>query len=150
MKKLWFHGTNEQGYKGILESNHFKAGTYFTPYFDTAISMGGEYVFAVVLDIDSDYWEWISPTDMFVANYLHSIRKVQIELIHYDSDKQNYLVRDDDKDYCTFCNGHGELNYPNDGHHLLPGGAGFGGRTWEIEVCQVCHGYGTIPQKVEV
>ena len=44
-----YHGTSE--YNALLiQSEGFKKGTYFTPHLDSALVMGGEYVFAVWLE----------------------------------------------------------------------------------------------------
>lgn len=146
---IWYHGTNEEGYNTIISSGYFKAGTYFTPYFDSAICMGGGYVFAILREAEpsTSCWEWISD-EVISTEGVHSIRKVGIELLHYNKKIQHQLLHENEET-CHVCDGYGELTYPDDGHHLLPGGSSFN-TPREIVVCPYCEGYGNRDKRNEM
>lgn len=138
---LWYHGTTKEAYESIMR-NGFTPGTYFTPYFNSAISMGGPYVFAILRQEDptKNYWEWISSAPILPAE-IHSVVKVDLELLYYNKSIQTKLQHPSGV-YCKLCEGHGELAYPDDGHHLLPRGCSWQSINREIIVCPDCHGYG--------
>ena len=138
-KILWYHGTDKKSYENI-KLNGFNAGTYFAKDLDAAICMGGPYVFTVVSD-EHDCWEWITPVDI-ASDKIHSIRYYTTKLLHYSPDQQRNLIYPNN-DYCTNCSGKGEMEYKEDGHHLLPSGSSFK-QNRNIVVCEVCNGHGKI------
>lgn len=145
---VWYHGTTAEGYSSIIASGKLKAGTYFTPYFDTAMCMGGSYVFGVILERPSNaYWEWVSDRE-FMLSEIHSIRKISVELLKYNKYQNKRFTEaniDNSSTLCEKCEGHGELSYLDDGHWLIPGGAAFK-QSKKVISCDVCNGYGYIKE----
>lgn len=45
--RIWFHGTDRKGYESI-KKNGLKIGSYITPDLQTALTMGGEYIFMFI------------------------------------------------------------------------------------------------------
>jgi len=135
------HGTSAEAADLILRDG-FRAGTYFTAQFDSAVLMGGNYVFSVVLDGEAPRcWEWICPEPVPPERIL-ALRTVAIQLLHYQPAAQALLRREGKVRPCSRCDAHGELGYPDDGHHLLPGGSAWGNRP--ITVCPDCRGWGDL------
>jgi hypothetical protein len=144
---IWYHGTIKEYYKKILKEG-FKKGTYFTPYFDSALQMGGEFIFGVLFEESpSKYWEWISDKRISKNNII-SLRKIGLELLYYNPKLYKKIKISQQKEeygeeiiFCKKCNGHGETSYPEDGHHLLPRGSSFCNER-KIIVCKKCGGFG--------
>jgi len=139
---IWYHGTTRRGYKEILRGG-LKTGSYLTPHLDSAIAMGGKYVFAVYLREDpSNYWEWVSEGD-FTEFYF--IMKYRARLLYYNPEEflriKAIHAEEEGCKPCRRCKGLGELTYKNDGHHLLPKGCSFRKRR-KIIVCSECNGWG--------
>lgn len=56
--RLVYHGTQLQAAQAILRTG-FARGSYFTPYLDSALEMGGTYVFAVAKEDDGQLsWQF--------------------------------------------------------------------------------------------
>ncbi len=144
MSFTWYHGTTEDNHLEIQNSGYLQEGTYLTPYLDSALQMGGPIIYAIDLDKDpsNTYWEYIIPEDMLLTS-VKSIRKINAELLYFN--KEMHRI----ENYCETCLGHGELNYPEDGHFLLERGASFK-HDREIELCPDCNGYGSIERRIEV
>lgn len=142
MMTTWYHGTTKKNYRRIKKEG-LKAGTYFTPDLHSAITMGGSYVFGVVLDRDLkvSHWEWISDREFKI---FHFILKFDIKLLHYNKNEnrkfREEFQKEQERVFCETCGGHGEIDYPDDGHFLLPRGSAWGNR--EMKVCPVCKGFG--------
>lgn len=140
----WYHGTTKKNYRKIKKEG-LKAGTYFTPSLHSAIAMGGPYVFGIVLDRDStSYWEWISDREFKTFHY---ILKCDIKLLYYDKNEsrkfQEEFQEEQGRVICETCKGHGEIDYPDDGHHLLPRGSSWKNNR-KIKACPVCKGFGGV------
>lgn len=61
--EIWFHGTDEDGAKSILEEKSFREGTYFAKHMEQAIKFGGPCVFWVKVDWGReslDGWQQVS------------------------------------------------------------------------------------------
>jgi hypothetical protein len=140
---LWYHGTTKENYLSILEKG-FVIGTCFTPQLSSALSYGGPYVFGVLLthDPENSYWEWITPEVIPPERIYYLLHYRNVDLLYYNQKESLRWRYANEEDTCTVCDGRGELNYPNDGHHLLPGGGKFSNR--KIQVCPTCKGYGSL------
>lgn len=147
-----FHGTDRDNALSIIQTG-FKKGTYFTPYLDSALVLGGEYVFAVWLegekidDYGEDRWQFTIQED-WLPDRIESLVHYQCEML---------LVRDKAKvkreDTCPTCKGSGEL-FDNDLERHS--------RMWlpkthfihrlslmKFRVCPDCHGSGRIDEEKE-
>ena len=56
MNRILWHGTNEKKTKSIL-LNGFKKRTWFASHLEDALEFGGNYVFAVVVNINKSKWQ---------------------------------------------------------------------------------------------
>ena len=142
MNSIWYYGTDEQGYQDIAKAGVLKAGSYLTPYFDSAVTDGGEYVFGVVLDMaENTFGEYVLLTDIPLSN-VRDIRKINIKLLFYNKE-ENRKLKDypDDTLPCETCDGYGDLNYVEDGYQLLPGG---NLNKEIINICPDCSGFGFV------
>lgn len=140
---LWYHGTNEENCNSILKTG-FNKYTHFTPSFNSAMTMGGPYIFGVLLSLDpkESYWQWVSD-EVIPITSIHSIVHIKDVEVLYHNPKLNHMLRwGEEKAFCEKCKGSGDTNYPHDGHHLLPGGSRFDNNTHEVIICTECQGYG--------
>lgn len=134
-----YHGTNKAAAENILKKG-FEKYTYFTPYLSSAISMGGEYVFIIGdknitdKDLGEGRWQWRYPEVILPERIIALIHYGGVQLLHYNSESEYQENKKEDD--CPLCKGDGELTYPHDGHHLLPGGSAFTER--EIVPCPEC------------
>jgi DnaJ-class molecular chaperone len=148
MGEYWYHGTIKK-YVNSIKKNGFDKGTYFTQYFDSAFTMGGPYVFSVYFkETPTKYWEYIS-TEVISPNRIESLRFITTKLLYYNKEISRQLKKDDLKNgekFCEKCNGHGELTYRDNGHHLLPRGCSWKNRR-KIVACPDCNGYGVLKIK---
>lgn len=145
MSFIWYHGTTETNHELIQESGYLQEGTYLTPHFDSALQMGGPIIYTIDFNTDPKdaYWEYITK-DPIPLSDIKSIRRVSVELLYFDKAKHRI------ENYCETCLGHGELNYPEDGHFLLPAGAAFKNPNREIVICPDCNGFGSIDERIKV
>jgi hypothetical protein len=142
---ILYHGTTEENFKQILE-NGFYAGTYFSPFLDTALSQGGDFVFSVLfkdLELEPDIWEVVWPEKIPVERILNVVVYQRNEIYkNYDVEillKQEFLDKEETstgvkRKVCLNCSGKGQLEE-------------IGFKRWReiknITVCEVCKGYGS-------
>lgn len=148
MSVLWYHGTDSYlKYRSILK-NGFKKGTYFTPGLDSAISMGGRYVFAIKSFSDSSYWEIISERHIPREEILYA--RIYWFRLTYLNKKATHAFSHDHLEGppCPDCGGDGEHRPERFRWRYLkkPGGASFRTRRDRINVCETCHGFGYVKQ----
>lgn len=149
--KMWFHGTDAKGYQSI-KKNGIAKGSYITPYLQVALTMGGNYVFMFnYRDPNKDEWQVVinKPITEFLA-----IVKYTDELLYFNKDlsEQTHIQQhiDEHGNYCDKCNGHGELEYPIDGHWLRIAGSRFDNKNpfpHKLVPCDVCNGYGYLQKE---
>jgi len=149
---MLYHGTNSYEIYEKIKKDGFKPGTYFTPFLDTAICYGGQYVFAVDLESDYNIWEVII-NDQVSPDKILYIQKYDVKLLHHNrelSEKRHKerIEEVDGKIFCTNCDGHGEhITYSRSIEYLnKPAGGSFKTRT-NIDACDKCRGYGYINGK---
>lgn len=145
-KTIWFHGTDKQGYEKI-KKNGLATGSYITPCLQTALTMGGEYIFMILYrEPNKDEWQVVvdKPITEFVA-----IMKYTDELLYFNENlsEQFHIEQKIEEcgSYCDKCNGHGELDYKIDGHWLRIAGARFDNKNpypHDVVMCDKCNGYG--------
>jgi hypothetical protein len=137
---LWYHGTTKENVESI-QRDGFHVGTYFSASLADALCMGGAYVFGVALPLDprKSYWEWICSETVPPERIQHLRWFRDVQVLYYNHQVSKRL-RWGDVEPCTTCDGHGELNYLDDGHCLLPqngqNNREYGG------LCPDCHGHG--------
>lgn len=104
-----YHGTGRDNALSIMKTG-FRKGTFFTPYLDSALVFGGEYVFAVWLenerieDFGEDNWQFTIPED-WGPDRIVSLVHYQCEML-FVSDKNPAKQGN-----CPTCKGEGELFY---------------------------------------
>lgn len=150
---IWFHGTqSRRAFRAIMREG-LKAGTYFTPYLDTALSYGGRFIFAVWLkDSPTDYWEWVSDRAISRSEILF-VQRYWSRLIHHSPEMEAAKRRDQlhedhpDAEPCSNCRGYGEygFGYKCLSNYIKIFGGSFKHRR-KISVCERCKGYGYIPR----
>ena len=140
-----YHGTTEEAVDGILRDG-FKVGTYFTNHFDSAVRMGGPYVFGIVFDKEFAYWEWRN-SEIIPPDRIAYVQRVEMENVIYRPEIERLVSGSKKIEPCPRCNGYGELGYPEDGQHLLPGGCSFK-HDRHIETCPDCGGYGDLQHPI--
>jgi len=152
---MMYHGTTAENIVAIMRDG-VRAGSFWTPYLQSAMTMGGPYVVAAHLDeVDAEQlvgagdWEYVAseavPPSRFILVY-----KLDAELLLYNRNAQRRLrkhyAEKDGRPWCEHCDGHGEMTYIDDGHWFLPGRAKFdspGSRiNDELVPCPVCRGDG--------
>lgn len=146
-----YHGTDEEHFLKIKEEG-FEPYTYFTPYLDSALCMGGAYVFAIwcdEYDKYSDKWE-LRFDDHIPSSEICFCVKYTSQMIIYNKEAEN-KKRYKNMSLCKNCGGSGAMNYNDDGHCFLIGGSRFDERNpyksyigEHIEICPVCNGHGVI------
>ena len=120
MKALWYCGTDKDTYKELIQYGVLLEGAYFTPYLDTALTVGGPVIISAILDLPEEISEWTTPEALKMSE-IHSIREYAVELLHY-SKKEDKSLREypDGSMICEACDGWGKANYVDLGLHLLP------------------------------
>jgi hypothetical protein len=149
--RIAYHGTTSKNAKSILREG-LKKDSYYTPFLDTALSQGGPVIFIwYILDpvyeelILSGQWQFRTEKIMSLDEFVAIVHYKNVKLIHYNKNLNQELRIKDNPEICFYCQGAGELNYPDDGHCYLPGGSSI--RTMnirKIEQCPKCKGYGSI------
>jgi hypothetical protein len=149
-----FHGTIRKNYKKILKEG-IKKYSFFTPFRDTAVSMGGPYVFGVDFPNVTDQmlcdggWEWCCQ-ESIPTNKIEYIVKIKVKILKYNSklmleNRKKVIDEDPERNWCPTCTSHEELTYLDDGHWLLPTGSSFSHcnyksrKTNRIIPCPVCN-----------
>ena len=150
-----YHGTDEVGHAAIMGSG-FKPGTYFTPYLDTAISMGGAYVFTIDMPdrpFSEEQWQFRVWEPLPLEKILY-VQKFGMGLVYLNKEalleqKREACIREG-KVMCEDCGGGGEHRSDEHAFRYLrePGGASFKNRE-PINICKTCKGRG-YTQKEEV
>ena len=135
-----YHGTVETAVENILKEG-FRVGTYFTNQLDSALRMGGPYVFGVVFDEAFPCWEYIS-NEVVKPDRIAYVQRIEAQNIYYSPDVERLITKAHQVESCPTCKGHGEVGYSEDGHHLLPGGSAWGKSS--IELCPQCKGFGDL------
>jgi hypothetical protein len=148
-----FHGTIKKNYKSIMREG-FKPYSQFTPYFNTAVQMGGPYVIAVDFPwitkkmLYEGGWEFMNKEVIPPKLFEYAI-KVDIKVLMYNSmliqeERKQEIDADPDREWCETCKTYGELTYLEDGHCLRPTGSSFSHNkfksrsTKHIVPCPVC------------
>jgi hypothetical protein len=149
--RIAYHGTTFKNAENILKEG-LKKDSYYTPFLDTALSQGGPVVLIwYVLDpvyeklILSGQWQFRTEKTMSPDEFVAVIHYKNVELITYNKKLCQELRLKDNPDICPYCQGIGELDYPDDGHGYLPGGSSL--RTMglrKIKPCPKCKGHGSI------
>jgi hypothetical protein len=150
-----YHGTNKKNADKILQEG-FQPYTQFTPFLGSAISYGGAYVFQIERedvtdeDLGQGGWEFVWQ-ELIPASEIIALLKYNVELLQYNPEVEIDIKRKErGANFCENCKGDGELHYPHDGHHFLPGGGRFDERdmakNWKVEICPVCKGHGEIKE----
>ncbi len=138
-----YHGTNQENSISILRTG-FKSGTYFSPYLDSALLYGGEYVFSVWIDkeLDKECWQFQIDEDWGADKI--------VSLVHYNAETLYVNKSFDNKHYqestCPYCDGYGEFyrsNFEQQAISYLPK-THFHHRMAREHaiVCPNCKGYG--------
>lgn len=145
---MLYHGTESlEAFKAIKKEG-FKANTYFTPFLDTALSYGGEYIFAVDIEHkDYEVWEVIMREPVPAEKILYA-QHFSFELMYhnkealYNRDKARH--EKDGRTICDDCKGQGEYRDEKFSlrHLETPGGGSFRTREDPCISCNTCHGRG--------
>ncbi len=144
-----YHGTDEAGYRGIMDSG-FKPGTYFTPYLDTAISMGGAYVLVISIPESDvrDRWQVFTGERIPTERILY-VQRFSLELLHLNRDaiidQTRKRLASEGKVMCEDCEGRGEYRSDENAFRCFrePGGSSFKTRE-SVKTCKTCKGRGRI------
>lgn len=148
-----FHGTTKFNFTKIKKQGFIKCHSFWTPFQDSAVSMGGPFVFIHEFEnIDYQWlgqgsWEYVEENEIYLKD-IYAILKVDIKVIKYNTildeklHKQQLLK--EKGEYCFFCKGKQELTYINNGHHFKPTGSSFSHSKYKsrwnnhIIPCPVC------------
>ncbi|MGL4982249.1 MAG: hypothetical protein ACRC4W_05285 [Treponemataceae bacterium] len=134
-----YHGTIKK-YADIIIKEGFKDYTYFTPFLDSAINMGGEYVFSIydknVTDAMLGNGEWQFRLSGIKKDKIVSLIRYKAKLLYYDTDSHRKYFEDENT--CKLCNGKGEIGHIDDGSWLLPRGSSFHSRKKGLVLCPEC------------
>lgn len=124
----WWHGTTGDKATSILVAG-FQPCTYFANDGYTALCMGGPFVFGVLFPISTETAQWeYRPSERIGPERIYTLLHFErVRLLHYSSVEFRRLRQSFHAEIpiCAQCNGFVDLNYADDGHHLLPGGTSF-------------------------
>lgn len=152
-----YHGTNQSNAMSIMESG-FRKGTYFTPFLDSALVFGGEYVFAVWVKGDKfpgfgegDFWQVRISEDMS-RDRIVSLVHYNVEMLYVNGD---FNVRENwQREPCRVCGGRGEIHRNDMEKHAV---AWLPKTHWlhrearrNTTLCPECHGYGDMDKAREM
>jgi len=143
-----YHGTTVENAEKILKVG-LEEYSYYTPFLDTALAQGGPVIFIwYIMDpqygkaINKGGWQFrtreVIPPDEFAAVVYYK----DVKLIKYNGSLVYRQEKAKNPDTCRYCRGHGDMNYPDDGHCYLPGGSSFKAVHWRIQTCPKCNGHG--------
>lgn len=142
---IWYHGTTKQNAQSILK-NGFKKHTYFTWDLAAALTMGGDYVFAVFFPgkDTSTYWEIITTRKILPSKILHCYKfKSEEVFVNSKAILETGKIEEFKKIYgknislCKSCKGTGEQGIKKVLQYLprkMQGGYG--------KACVSCSGFG--------
>ena len=150
---ILYHGTNSKRIFKIIMKEGFKAGTYFTPYLNSAITYGGKWVFAIgeSKERPGNPWEIIMPDPIPPGRILY-VHEYAPKLIYLNKGEMLKLRREEvaaeGKVLCEDCKGRGEYRSDKSSFRYLRGAGGGAWRTRRdrIHVCDKCNGYGVEPE----
>jgi hypothetical protein len=145
-----YHGTSVTNAKSILKTG-LQEYSYYTPYLNTALGQGGPVIFIwYILDpwyreaIKLGQWEFRNSKIIRPDEFIAVVHYQKTKLVTYNKELKHKLKLEENPNICPRCLGHGELNYPDDGHVYLPGGCSLKSINWKVERCPECKGYGII------
>jgi hypothetical protein len=125
-----YHGTIKKFFK-IIKKEGIKQHSSFTPFLQTAISMGGPYIFAVdfprVTDgmLANGGWEFHN-NQIILPSKIEYFLKINAKLLKYNKDLIiEKIAKEKGDNYCEFCNSTSEITYLLNGHDILPTGGSF-------------------------
>lgn len=94
-------------------------------------------------------WQFISSRTIKQKDFIATL-KYSVKLLTYwnevNTKMRKHFAKQDGKKWCSYCNGHGEMTYNDNGHHFLIGGSRFDSKVYkksrngEMEICPKCLG----------
>ncbi len=140
-----YHGTLlKETAEKILEEG-FQPGTYFTPFMDSALVMGGQHLFEVFLPkgeypLYGKHWQYICQVHV-PKKRIVSLRVFEQTPLYISEDAEfdmkKHRCKEDGLTACEKCRGRGQLEhygkYASQWHRNLP-----------VTSCPECGGFGSI------
>jgi hypothetical protein len=150
---ICYHGTIKKHFKKI-QKDGLREYSYLSPFLSSALCMGGPYIVGIDIPEVTDEWigrgnwEYRNISVIYPQNFLITM-KFSNRVLFFNTDLQRKLDREriisENKNYCNFCLGKGELTYIENGHHWKVGGSRFDykkSRKGKLTICPKCNGFG--------